>query len=111
MSELERLASQEPVYITGHRHPDTDSVVSAIAYAFFKRALGIRAVPCRLGPLGNETKYLLERFGFEEPAFLADARKTLKAKKGNMDLVNVGPNFLRVLKMTGMIDLFDPKTR
>ena len=78
MSELERLTSQEPVYITGHRHPDTDSVVSAIAYAFFKRALGIRAVPCRLGPLGNETKYLLERFGFEEPAFLADARKTLK---------------------------------
>lgn len=42
---------------------------------------------------------------------LMNARKTLKAKKGSMDLVNVGPNFLRVLKMTGMIDLFDLETR
>ena len=24
----------EPIFITGHQHPDTDSVVSAIAYAF-----------------------------------------------------------------------------
>ena len=72
------LKSQEPVYVTGHQHPDSDSVVSAIAYSFFKRALGIRAVACRLGPLGNETRYLLERFGFDEPVLLKDARKTLK---------------------------------
>ncbi len=68
---------QEPVYITGHQHPDTDSVVSAIAYALLKRALGVRAVACRLGPLSNETKYLLKRFGYEEPLLLEDARKTL----------------------------------
>ena len=72
------LKSQEPVYVTGHQHPDTDSIVSAIAYAFFKRAIGVRAVACRLGPLGSETKYLLERFGFDEPILLKDARKTLK---------------------------------
>ena len=78
MSEHIRLTSQEPVYITGHQHPDSDSVVSAIAYAFFKRAQGIRAIPCRLGPVGNETRYLLERFGFDEPVYLADARKSLK---------------------------------
>lgn len=68
---------KETVYITGHRHPDTDSVVSAIAYAFFKRAMGIRAVPCRLGELNTETKYLLDRFGFSEPVLLNDGRKTL----------------------------------
>ena len=72
------LKSQEPVYVTGHRHPDSDSIVSAIAYAFFKRALGVRAVPCRLGDISNETRYLLNRFGFEEPVLLEDARKTLK---------------------------------
>ena len=37
-----------PIYITGHQHPDTDSVASAIAYAFFKRSLGTPAVPCCL---------------------------------------------------------------
>ena len=72
------MEQQDPVYITGHQHPDTDSVASAIAYALFKRAMGIKAIPCRLGKLSNETKYLLKRFGFEEPMLLEDARKTLK---------------------------------
>ena len=71
------MIKEEPVYITGHQHPDTDSIASAIAYAFFKRACGIRAIPCRLGDLNNETEYLLKRFGFPMPALLKDARITL----------------------------------
>ena len=66
-----------PVYITGHQHPDTDSVASAIAYSFFKRSLGVPSVPCCLGKLNGETKYLLSRFGFPEPQLLTDARVTL----------------------------------
>ena len=65
------------VYITGHRHPDSDSIISAIAYALFKQRKGIRAIPCRLGELNAETKYLLNRFGFEEPMLFEDARATL----------------------------------
>ena len=71
------LKDNDLIYITGHQHPDSDSIVSAIAYAFFKKATGFKAVPCRLGSLSHETKYLLERFGFEEPMLLEDARKTL----------------------------------
>ena len=59
-----------PIYITGHQHPDTDSVASAIAYAFFKRSLGTPAVPCCLGKLNVETRYLLSRFHFHEPQLL-----------------------------------------
>ena len=65
------------VYITGHKHPDSDSIVSAIAYSLFKKRKGIQAVPCRLGKLNAETAYLLERFGFEEPMLFEDARATL----------------------------------
>ena len=65
---------QDVIYITGHQHPDTDSIAAAIGYAFFKRANGIKAVPCRLGKIGTETKYLLDRFGFEVPMLLEDAR-------------------------------------
>ena len=68
---------KEIIYVTGHIHPDTDSVASAIGYAFFKRAQGINAVPCRLGKINSETGYLLKRFHFEEPVLLKDARKTL----------------------------------
>jgi manganese-dependent inorganic pyrophosphatase len=65
------------IYITGHRRPDTDSIASAIAYAQLKNSLGQAAVPCRLGELNQETKYLLKRFGFETPMHLRDARSTL----------------------------------
>ncbi|MDO4804670.1 MAG: putative manganese-dependent inorganic diphosphatase [Lachnospiraceae bacterium] len=71
------MTNKEPVYITGHIHPDTDSIASAIAYAFFKRAMGVRAIPCRLGPVNAESAYLLKRFGFEEPMLLTDARVKL----------------------------------
>ena len=30
------------IYVTGHRNPDTDSIVSAMAYAALKNALGQR---------------------------------------------------------------------
>ena len=30
----------KPVLIIGHQHPDTDSVCSAIAYAYLKKQLG-----------------------------------------------------------------------
>ena len=66
--------TQDVIYITGHQHPDTDSIASAIGYAFFKRANGVKAVPCRLGKIGTETRYLLDRFGFQEPMLLEDAR-------------------------------------
>lgn len=71
------MIKKEPVYITGHLHPDTDSIASAIAYAFFKRSMGIRAIPCRLGPVNAESAYLLKRFGFDEPMLLKDARVRL----------------------------------
>ncbi len=69
---------KDPVFITGHQHPDTDSIASAIAYAFFKKArYGIKAIPCRLGAINNETAYLLQRFGFDEPCLIKDARKKI----------------------------------
>ena len=30
------------IYVTGHRNPDTDSVVAAISYAALRNALGDR---------------------------------------------------------------------
>lgn len=71
------MKKKDPIYITGHRHPDTDSIASSIAYAFFKRSMGLHAVPCRLGALNDETRYLLSRFEFPEPILLQDARMKL----------------------------------
>jgi manganese-dependent inorganic pyrophosphatase len=64
----------KPVYVIGHRNPDTDSVCSAIAYAHLKNRLGephVRAA--RAGELNAETAFVLDYFGVSVPELLADA--------------------------------------
>ncbi len=50
------MESQRTVYITGHRHPDTKTIVSAIAYALLLQRKGMDAVPCRLGKIKRRDK-------------------------------------------------------
>ena len=69
---------KHPVYVVGHKNPDTDSIVSAIAYAEYKKQQGINAVAARLGSISSETEYLLERFKFEDPMMLFTAKSTLR---------------------------------
>ena len=61
----------DSVYVIGHKNPDTDSVVSAMAYAALQNALGSgRYIAARNGHLNTETAFLLNRFGFEPPVHL-----------------------------------------
>jgi len=61
------------IYVIGHKNPDTDSVVSAIAYAELKCALGETNVfPARGGKLNLQTEYILGRFNIPQPEFLTD---------------------------------------
>lgn len=65
----------EPIYVFGHKNPDTDSIVSAIAYAALKNALGENNyIAARLGHLNTESTFLLERFGFAPPLYLTSVR-------------------------------------
>ncbi len=58
----------DPIYVTGHKNPDTDSIVSAIAYAALRNSLGSREfVAARLGHISDETQRILERFDFQPP--------------------------------------------
>jgi manganese-dependent inorganic pyrophosphatase len=64
-----------PVYVVGHRHPDTDSIGSAIAYAHLKNCLGdARVRPARPGEISGETAFVLSHFGVAAPELLDDAR-------------------------------------
>lgn len=65
----------EQIYVVGHRNPDTDSVVSAMAYAALRNAVGDREyTAARLGHLSDETRLILNRFGFEPPQLIKDMR-------------------------------------
>ena len=69
----------EQVFVTGHRNPDTDSIVSAMSYAALQNALGERGyTAARLGQLNDESKRILERFGFEPPILIKDVRTQIR---------------------------------
>ena len=60
-----------PIYVTGHRNPDTDSIVAAMAYAALRNALGDREYEAAaLGHVSDETQIVLDRFGFQPPQLI-----------------------------------------
>ena len=61
------------VFVIGHRNPDTDSVVAAVAYAALKRSTGMpEARAARAGAVNPQTEYIFDRFGLELPEFISD---------------------------------------
>ena len=66
------------IYLFGHQKPDTDSIASVIGYAeFMNRSEPGRYVPARCGELNPESRYMLERFGIESPAFIPSVEPRL----------------------------------
>lgn len=72
------------VYVVGHKNPDTDSVCSAIAFAYLWNKwketgkvsdvmkVNVEAKPAVQGDINAETKYVLEKFGIPVPEKVTD---------------------------------------
>ena len=60
------------VCIVGHKNPDTDSICSAISYAYLKNQTdeNYRYVAARAGQVSAETQYILDHFGVGYPVYL-----------------------------------------
>ncbi|MBP2652276.1 MAG: Cobalt-dependent inorganic pyrophosphatase [Firmicutes bacterium] len=83
---------KKPIYVIGHRNPDTDSICSAIGYAHLKNAMGENAVAARAGKITAETKFVLEYFNIPVPILIDDlypqakdimTREMVTVKPGN----------------------------
>ena len=69
----------QTTFVCGHRNPDTDSIVSAMAYARLMNALGDNDyVAARLGHLNDESAFLLKKFDFAAPLLLHTVRTQVK---------------------------------
>lgn len=55
----------EQILIYGHKNPDTDTICSAISYAYLKNKLNIDAKAVRLGDINEETAYVLKYFNVQ----------------------------------------------
>jgi manganese-dependent inorganic pyrophosphatase len=64
--------SVRPIYVTGHRNPDTDSISSAIGYAelLARTDDDNEYVAVRLGEVNAQTRWVLGQAGLEEPRYL-----------------------------------------
>lgn len=72
--------SQKNVFVIGHKNPDTDSICSAIALADIKNRTDSSKhyIPRRAGQINGETRYVLEKFGVNAPAYLNDVGTQVK---------------------------------
>lgn len=124
------MAEQLPVYIIGHKNPDTDSICSAIAYAELKNTIhGSGFYAARAGQINQETQYVLKFFQTPAPLYIEDVmtevrdieiRKT-KGVSGNISLKKAW-NMMRELdvvtlpittedgKLSGLITIGDIAT-
>ena len=67
---------KRPIYVVGHKNPDTDSICSAIAYANLKNILNKDEeqmyVAARAGAMNPETEYVLKKFLADSPVYISD---------------------------------------
>ena len=68
------------VNVIGHLNPDTDSICSAIAYAYLKNKTENTNIyeARRAGSINRETAFALKHFGFDEPQLITTVSPQIK---------------------------------
>lgn len=68
------MIKDEVIYVIGHKNPDTDSICSAISYAYLKNQVtrSSKFLACRAGQINEETEFVLKSFHHEPPQYLPD---------------------------------------
>lgn len=71
------LKTPMPLYVIGHRNPDTDAICAAIGYADLLRRKGHPdAIAARCGVVPARTAWVLEQAGMDKPLLLDDVGAT-----------------------------------
>ena len=66
-------ANNGTIYVVGHINPDTDSIASAVGYAWLLQDQGQNAIAARAGQLNPQTTWVLNHLNMEQPMLLNDA--------------------------------------
>jgi len=60
-------------YVIGHKSPDADTIGTSVAYAYLLQQLGINAKAAATAKVNQETKFVLDFYGLEQPEILDNA--------------------------------------
>ena len=73
-------------YVVGHVNPDTDSIASAIGYAWLlSERDGDEVIAARAGAINMQTTWVLNRLEMEPPVLLTDASPRFESVTRRMD--------------------------
>eukprot|EP00933_Yihiella_yeosuensis_P036812 TRINITY_DN30625_c0_g1_i1.p1 TRINITY_DN30625_c0_g1~~TRINITY_DN30625_c0_g1_i1.p1 ORF type:complete len:332 (+),score=64.66 TRINITY_DN30625_c0_g1_i1:77-1072(+) len=72
LSTFAVIRASANISVFGHKVPDTDTVSSALVYAWELNERNIAASAYRLGELNPETAFVLEKLGVDVPPLLVD---------------------------------------
>ena len=76
------------IYVIGHVNPDTDSIASAMGYAWLLRERdGAEAVAARAGALNPQSAWLLKQVQLDPPMLLTDASPRFESVMMRLDSV------------------------
>jgi manganese-dependent inorganic pyrophosphatase len=80
-------------YVIGHVNPDTDSIASAMGYAWLLRERdGLDVIAARAGAVNPQTTWVLKRLGLDAPFLLTDASPRFESVTRRLD--TAGPDSL-----------------
>ncbi|MCH7587918.1 MAG: DHH family phosphoesterase [Chloroflexi bacterium] len=75
-------------YVIGHINPDTDSIASALGYAWFlSQEDGADIVPARAGAINDQTAWVLEHLDLTPPKLLPDASPQIQNVTQRLDTI------------------------
>jgi len=102
---MNETTSKEVIKIFGHHVPDTDTVISAIVYAwYYNEILGKPAQAFILGKINKETQYVLDRFGVEVPELLDTLTEKDKIVVVDTNNINELPSDVKNAELIEIID-------
>ncbi|WP_125767953.1 manganese-dependent inorganic pyrophosphatase [Companilactobacillus furfuricola] len=70
--------AKEKELVVGHKSPDTDAVVAAIAFSYFKNQTGFNTEAVAQGEPNKETKFVFDKFDYKYPRITTKASDEVK---------------------------------
>ena len=78
----------DQIYVIGHVNPDTDSIASAMGYAWLLRERdGANTIAARAGALNAQTSWVLKTNGLDFPTLLTDASPRFESVMRRLDTI------------------------
>ena len=84
----ENSIMQTKTYVIGHVNPDTDSIASAMGYAWLLRERdGMDTIATRAGALNPQSAWVLKQINLETPVLLTDASPRFESVMQRLDSI------------------------